>query len=258
MKIAFSQSVDSPESSFFVLEFLDFRMFDASLFSDAPERRVICDRCRRPQKNACICSTLPSKTVYTPHFHTIIIQHPLELTKPLNSVQLFPLILNDFTIHLIRRRKNDNDASMDKVLTEARQRHDHVVLLYPPTKHDPSVEFREYLNSNVTQDQSVAIVALDASWQYSQNMYHRFKEQLRPLPKVYLCPSQASIYVKIEPSSQHVSTLEAIALSLNDFYHHRQEQNEASHTLMQAFTKFNAIQRYYQHQSDSEKPASSQ
>lgn len=234
----------------------------------SPLPKRLCVQCTRP-RGACLCSHLPAVKVKTPGLRILIVQHPHEVQERLNSVALLRLVLDESAYHVVVTRHLHDDSDFAKLIAPLEQQ---AVLLFPdklcgqelgeyllqderfastlttlpPSPSAPTAES----TTPLTVNPALTLIVLDANWRHGREMF-RQSGPLQRLPLIKLSAHEGSIYVRREPTGTCLSTLEAVALSLRQFYDYHGYRDHPSHlALMHLFRRFNEIQRQYQTQSE--------
>lgn len=159
-------------------------------------------RCEKCQMSGvlCLCASLPRLETRT---RVVVLMHYLEAKTSTNTARIAHLMLPHSEIRLrgLPGRPMDDSG----IVTPDRQ----PLLLFPsPVSHELTAEWVARF------DRPVTLIVPDGSWRQCQKVGQR-EPVLRDLPRVRLPPGPPSEYrLRIEPNAHSVSTLEAIARSL--------------------------------------------
>ena len=169
------------------------------------DRASVCDKCFRPREE-CICGTVPS---FDNRLAVVILQHPQERLKALNSARLAHLLLKNSRVFVGLSWPN-----FRKVAGEGEQPSLWGVLYLNPERH---TENRPISIVN-RKKQPVAdasflrgIIAIDGSWKQAKTLWWRNPWLLR-LNRISLNAGQASLRPQVK--SEGLSTIEAVAFAL--------------------------------------------
>lgn len=197
--------------------------------SDRP-RRILCERCRRPQ-SACICRWI---TPVEPVPQVLILQHPMESREAKGSAMLLHLSL-----------KGSRLVAGEKFESEALQRLLHApletgrecispVLLYPDAPGTAPSSERDRPAGIPTDPARLRLVVLDGTWRKSRKQLF-LNPMLQTLPRMSLQEVSPSRYrIRKAHAPDQLSTLEAVCQALMQL-----ENDESKYLpLLQAFDGF--------------------
>ncbi|XP_073244458.1 tRNA-uridine aminocarboxypropyltransferase 2-like [Porites lutea] len=182
-----------------------FRLF-ADIPLNPPEKRDMCDRCKRPL-SVCLCAHFPSKYLQiSTRVH--VLQHPREESRLLTTVPLLEVCLPPEKL-VIRRGRRFNSKSdwpeLHKIMTKPT-----TLLLYP----GPEAENIKKMDK-LAPGEHYDIIVLDGTWRQAKDIFHN-NPFLRQARQVQLEHDHISEYViRTQPNSKSLCTIEAIALSLS-------------------------------------------
>jgi DTW domain-containing protein YfiP len=169
------------------------------------ERAAVCEKCFRPRE-ACICGAV---SPFDNRLAVVILQHPQEQLKALNSARLAHLLLKNSRIFVGLSWPN-----FKKVAGEREQPSQWGVLYLKPELHAGAAPFS--IVNRKKQPVSDAsflrgIVAIDGSWKQAKTLWWRNPWLLR-LNRISLNPGHPSLRPQVK--SEGLSTIEAIAFAL--------------------------------------------
>lgn len=181
----------------------------------ASPRRVVCERCLRPQ-SACICRWI---TPVVCAAEVLILQHPMEVANPKGSARLLHLSLQHSRLAV--GETFGEDALHDLLQAPwgdgggvtPRQ----PLLLYPDCGADPVLGGGMVLTDEalLRAPARLRLVVLDATWRKSRKMLY-LNRRLQNLPRLALADVPASRYLIRKAHRPHqLSTLEATCLALS-------------------------------------------
>lgn len=187
-------------------------------------KRSFCDRCKRPNPKACICESLPSKSIRLSKLRILILQHPHERKRKNRSVPLLQLSLSPESIIVaVGRRLGDKlSPSLTDIIHE--ERHLPLLLLYPSSDAIPLEEALEIIKKERKDSDGKAtivnVLVLDGTWKYAremdaanvkQNHYpdNMIRVEIKPKLSTQFRPFRFDI--RNPPSEDHLSTAESIA-----------------------------------------------
>lgn len=186
-------------------EEFSFPFQDVQMIEDAPEKRISCKRCDRPER-VCICSSFPSEPF--PISTTVhILQHPRE--QDFRLLTTVPLLCECLPKDkcIIYRGKRFPESKFPEIHQICNL--EDTVVLYPSPD---AVSIEDYLKES--KSSSVNMVVLDGTWREAKSIYHNNKF-LHTLKKVKLCGEWKSEFViRTQPNNASVSTLEAVAIAV--------------------------------------------
>jgi DTW domain-containing protein YfiP len=201
-------------------------------------RRTICSKCRKPSK-VCLCSVLPAEKLRTPNVNILILQHPEEAGAAMSTVSLLQLCLVNCRVVTGRKFKRQDlpgdmvlaaeqsDRARMGIMDESTSRWQRTLLLWPsPDAQDleqivPSLGIRRTgpecgdSESGDGDQGHLLLVLLDGTWPSCKQMLQK-SEILRGLRAVKLArpPGECLYAIRMEPSPESRSTLEAAAHSI--------------------------------------------
>jgi len=158
-----------------------------------PEARLICARCRRPQR-VCYCAALPTLATRT---RIVILQHPRERDMPIGTARMAQLCLPEAELH-VGIRWGESDAFQRAISDPARP----AVLLSPgPTARDIFTD---------PPQGPVTLVVVDGTWSQAKTVV-RDNPCLQALPRyAFATPEPSQYRIRKEPRAEYVSTIEAL------------------------------------------------
>ena len=160
----------------------------AAVVTEVREPRVLCPRCRRPDR-VCYCRHVVSLATRT---RVVILQHPRERDVPINTARIASLCLPEADLRVgTRWERPFGDAERPPAL------------LYPgPDAID--VE-------QAPPPHPITLVVVDGTWWQARKLV-RSNPELAKLPRYAFRPSRPSDYrIRREPKDEYVSTIEALA-----------------------------------------------
>ncbi|ALO47284.1 tRNA-uridine aminocarboxypropyltransferase [Pseudohongiella spirulinae] len=156
--------------------------------------RELCAACQRPV-GYCYCADLVQ---LRNHWPVHILQDQREASHPLGTARIAALSLHNCQLHTLAL---DSQQVLPDLAGDA-------ALIYPSTRATPVSELKQ---SGVRP-----LIFLDASWRRSRKMLHLWP-QLGDLPHYSLHKPPAGRYrIRKAPTAEALSTLEAIALALDE------------------------------------------
>ena len=159
--------------------------------------RLECERCRRPQVG-CYCSSVTPVHTRT---RVVLLQHPREHGKAVNTARIAALALPSATLHV------GVDFSQLAAVTEAISDPSRpAVLLYPGAcARDLAAE---------PPSGPVTLVVIDGTWHQARALIRK-NPVIAALPRYAFQPPAPSDYrIRKEPAPDCVSTIEALAYAL--------------------------------------------
>ncbi len=173
------------------------------------ERSTACENCFRPE-NACICG----KVVQSGNaLRVVILQHPQEQFKSLNSARLTHLSLKNSAIHVGLSWPSFKQLAGP----EEKPSQWGVLYLKPDSKPDAKKTTRPLISHTPKRqplvDTSIlkGLIALDGTWKQSKALWWR-NSWLLKLNRISLNPDDPSLRPQVK--SEGLSTLEAVAFAL--------------------------------------------
>ncbi len=170
-------------------------------------RRPTCSDCRLPQV-VCVCAHV---TVVSARPRVVILQHPKEENRTVNTARLVPLVLPESQLLV--------GTSFSRELIEPLIEGPAYVV-FPGPEAQPAAEV----------DPDCTLFFLDGTWSMAKKIFHN-SPALIDLPCIAFEPSQPSRYrIRKQPAPNYVCTIEAVAevLALLD-------QREAAVALLRPF-----------------------
>lgn len=180
-----------------------------------------CENCYK-KKSLCICEGLE---IFENKFFVLILQHPQEPDKELGSARIANLSLKNSKLKVGLSWSN-----LKKLIGEDANPAEWAVLYlgtkvnYQPVKTDSPKDEIIILNKNGNKHDNndeilsnlKGIIVLDGTWAQAKAMWWR-NAWLLKVRRAVIFPSQKSLYgnLRKEPRRECVSTIEAIAVSLN-------------------------------------------
>ena len=184
-------------------------IFDIGQFVDSDSEgsttRNKCTRCKRPS-SVCFCCALPMEQFELKNSKLIILQHPNEEHRPLNTSAVIEACLSpkSFSIHKGKRFNSKKFENLHKLVGTTNS-----FLLYP-NENAISLEEMICLGQDVYN-----IVILDGTWKQAASIYAQNKF-VQSLPKVKIGSNCVSEYIiRTQPTDQCLSTVECAAISLS-------------------------------------------
>ena len=159
--------------------------------------RARCPHCQRPSLH-CYCAQLPSPALLN-HWPVTILQHPQESRHSLGTARIAQLGLSDCSM-IVGKAETWPDDLAGQIAEE------HIALIYPGAASQPLSALREQPPQR--------LLIIDATWRKSRRMLLE-SAWLAALPRYHLQSPPPSRYrIRKEPSSNALSTLEAIVHAL--------------------------------------------
>lgn len=157
--------------------------------------RLQCARCLRPQ-TCCLCALIPTLASRT---RVLILQHPDEVKHALNTARFASLGLVNAELLVGEQFPELTRLLNDPAYTSC--------LLFPSEQAQP-------LTPSLAQSKPLQLVVPDGTWRKARKLLY-LNPELEHLPKVTLASVAPSRYrLRKAPSSDSLSTLEAITQSL--------------------------------------------
>ncbi len=169
------------------------------------DRTAVCERCFRPKDN-CFCGRVPS---LDNRISVVILQHPQEQFKALNSARLAHLLLKNSRLFVGLSWPNFRKvAGADGMPSEWG------VLFLKPDQHEGNRPV-SVINRKKRPVENTAflrgIIALDGSWKQAKALWWR-NPWLLKLSRIGLNPGRPSLRPQVKEGG--LSTIEAIAFAL--------------------------------------------
>jgi len=186
----------------------DLNGIDASDFH-IPKAREKCGRCERPV-SVCICYSLPKVPYELKHSKLILLQHPGEKKRPLNTSAIIEACLTPKSYSVYKGRQfNCNQKFED--LHDIVGKSQNTFILYPS---NDAISLEEMVEMG-DRDTCYNIVLIDGTWRQARSMYAQTKF-VKNLPKVKISSSALSEYlIRQQPTDQCLCTVECAAISLS-------------------------------------------
>lgn len=171
--------------------------------SDIPQRRIKCDKCKRP-KTVCYCESLPNPPLDIKS-SIVILQHPAEEKRPLRTALMLQLgvTAGKCTVYKGKRFPTPkNQTELESIFNSPNS-----LLLYPSKDAIPI--------ENVDKKEGpFTLILIDGTWPQAKAIYAS-SPMLHKLKQVKLITSGTSDYViRTQPTEGCLSTLETAAESL--------------------------------------------
>lgn len=173
--------------------------------SEKIDKKTACPTCFRPL-NQCFCNKLTPIQIFS---KLLILQHPQEQYKVLNSAKLSQMLIENSVLKIGLSWKN-----LDAALGEETNVKDWAVL-YLKGIVDPTRPIELFTAKNMLlpiKTKFKGIVVLDGSWKQAKSMWWR-NPWLLKLNRITLNPEHPSL--RGQAKKQGLSTIEAIALALD-------------------------------------------
>lgn len=119
-------------------------------------KRLVCQRCSRPKRNACFCAALPDSPLQLSRSHCIVLVHPLEERRSNRSLPFVELCLHKESLSIETGRRFGIDSPLRHKMETSRD----LWLIYPDDKCALSLD--EALEQR--KGDIVTLVFLDATW----------------------------------------------------------------------------------------------
>ncbi len=168
-------------------------------------KRSLCKKCGYPLKT-CVCSVVQ----HTPlPIRIIIFQHPKEVKHAKNTARLAKLVSP--SIELI----NVADAKLMQETMEKLSRKNALVLF--PSVNSSAIEFlsearsdNDCLNNKIT-----TLIFIDASWKQAYGLWQKHRILRECIQGHFANPPRGNYRIRKAAKSSQLSTIEAIAYTLN-------------------------------------------
>lgn len=185
-------------------------------------KRSICDRCKKPSPQVCICSALPETPFTLQHSRVIVLQHPHERKRKNSSIPLISLCLDqsmkgadtddfDFSLYTVTGRYLGEDIVLKSIWKMINDPNEPLYICYP---NEDAVSLKELLSQKSVascrklDDQNFkmkniksTIIFIDATWSHAKEMYIKTKEK-NGWPK-------HAINIKLNPTSDNGKDFQA-------------------------------------------------
>jgi DTW domain-containing protein len=169
------------------------------------DRAVVCTNCFRP-KDACFCGKVaPCEN----HLRVVILQHPQEQYKALNSARLAHLLLENSSIFVGLSWPN-----FKKVAGQNEIPSQWGVLFLKPDQEKTRLPLTVFNRKKQPLENTSflkGIIALDGSWKQAKALWWR-NSWLLKLNRISLNPEDPSLRPQVK--SEGLSTIEALAFTL--------------------------------------------
>jgi DTW domain-containing protein YfiP len=186
------------------------------------DRASVCDRCYR-SKESCICGRVSALDT---RLRVVIIQHPQERFKVLNSARLSHLLLKNSLIltglswpNFKKVAGPDEMPSLWGVL---------YLKTGPALKHTPVAVVNRKKQQVADASFLRGIIAIDGTWKQAKTIWWR-NPWLTKLNRITLNPDKASLRPQVK--GEGLSTIEALAFALE----HLGETREIADTMRQSY-----------------------
>lgn len=186
-------------------------------------KRTYCDTCQYPEKT-CICDVLAG--IHCPSFagDIHILQHPKEAQHSKNSVRMLKLLMPEITLWHGELPSDFTHLQQQIATSSARW-----ACIFPSPQSQP-------IENSSTSMLETRLIFIDATWRKARKMWY-LNPWLQQLPCWHLPESsQQQYHIRKSPQEHHLSTLEAVALTL--------QKDWDSEPLLLAFKQFQ--QHFYQ------------
>jgi DTW domain-containing protein YfiP len=171
------------------------------------DRHEACPKCHR-DKNECLCAKVP---VFESHIRVIILQHPQEQYKQLNSAWLTGIMLKNSDVRVGLSWNGFKSVAGESAMPSQWG------ILYLNSKGkagDPPVVILDRKQQLITDYGFLkGIIALDGSWKQAKTLWWRNPWFLK-LNRISLNPAHASLRAQTREGG--LSTIEAIAFALDN------------------------------------------
>lgn len=171
------------------------------------DKNLVCENCFRP-KAECFCSQVKP---LNNRLKVVILQHPQEVTKALNSARLTHLMLKNSQIFV-----GLSWPSFKKVAGPEEMPSQWGVLFLKPEPKKMIQPLTIYSPKKIPLEQTAflkGIIALDGSWKQSKALWWRNPWFLK-MNRISLNPDHPSLRPQVK--SEGLSTIEAIAFALEN------------------------------------------
>ncbi|RKF14297.1 DTW domain-containing protein [Alginatibacterium sediminis] len=173
-------------------------------------KRAYCDSCRSAQR-LCFCDQFSSQV----HRHSVtIIQHPDEAKHAKGSAWMCERVLDKCQIIV-----GEQAADFQELATLVASQEQHWALLYPSEFSKGLVNYNAYdVNKHAEQKSKLPEhwIIIDATWRKAYKML-QLNPWLHAIPHFHFENAPPSAYtIRKAPSEHHLSTLEAVALLLEN------------------------------------------
>ncbi len=188
------------------------------------DRTTVCPSCYRP-KPLCLCDHVKSNST---RLQVVILQHPQEQFKALNSARLTHLLLKNSSIHVGLSWSNFKKvAGLEELPSQwgvLYLKPDQAKTLTPLSVLSP----KKILLDNPSNLKG--IIALDGTWKQSKALWWR-NSWLLKLNRISLNPDHPSLRPQVKQAG--LSTLEALAFALE----HLGEKPETSQSMREQYKR---------------------
>jgi len=184
--------------------------------------QTICEKCEKPLQ-MCVCDV--AKPV-DHHLEVLILQHPQEPDKVLGTAHLAEMILKKSTLKVAL-----SVANLKKALAREDIQPNRWGVLYlgsAPIPNKRGISFVDRTGKILSDEQQTqirstlqGIVVLDGTWSQAKALWWR-NAWLLKCQRMVLNPKRPSLYgdLRKEPKKQCLSTIEALAQTLEDLGEH--------------------------------------
>ena len=186
----------------------EFSDIDSSEFY-VPKPRQKCERCKRPV-SVCICCSLPKHPYDLKLSKLILLQHPDEKKRSLNTSAIIEACLSQKSYSIYKGRQfncNKTFEALHNMINESQN----TFILYPSKD---AISLEEMIKKGGS-DTCYNIILLDGTWRQTKFMYAH-TNFVQKLPKVKINSSTVSEYlIRQQPTDQCLCTVECAAISLS-------------------------------------------
>lgn len=171
------------------------------------DRREACPKCHR-DKEACLCAKVP---VFENRIHVIILQHPQEQYKRLNSAWLTGIMLKNSDVRVGLSWNGFKSVAGESAMPSQWG----ILFLNNKGKAgDPPIVIQDRKKQLITDYGFLkGILALDGSWKQAKTLWWRNPWFLK-LNRISLNPAHVSLRAQTREGG--LSTIEAIAFALDN------------------------------------------
>jgi DTW domain-containing protein len=164
------------------------------------EPRLVCARCRRPEK-VCYCAHIAPIPTAT---RIVLLQHPRERDVPIGTARMASLCLPNSELHV--GIDWQGSQALARALSDPSRP---AALLYPGDATVPAIDVLASPPKG-----PVTLVVIDGTWSLARKVV-RSNPQLAALPRFAFTPHTPSEYkIRREPHEAYVSTIEALVYVL--------------------------------------------
>jgi len=187
----------------------EFSDIDSSEFH-VPRPRHTCERCKRPV-SVCICCSLPKVPYELKLSKLILLQHPDEKKRPLNTSAIIEACLSPESFSIYKGTQFNCDKTYKALHDMINESPQNTFILYPSKD---AVSLEEMIKKGGS-DTCYNIILLDGTWRQTKFMYVH-TDFVKKLPKVKISSSTVTDYlIRQQPTDQCLCTVECAAISLS-------------------------------------------